>query len=39
MVDDREDGSSGSGLMHHKFLVIDGKQQRAHRLTSSGLPR
>jgi phosphatidylserine/phosphatidylglycerophosphate/cardiolipin synthase-like enzyme len=25
MVDDRADGSKGSGLMHHKFLVIDGK--------------
>lgn len=23
LVDDTEDGSSGSGLMHHKFLVID----------------
>ncbi|WP_371639348.1 phospholipase D-like domain-containing protein [Synechococcus sp. UW179A] len=23
MVDDTEDGSRGSGLMHHKFLVVD----------------
>ena len=23
MVDDRADGSKGSGLMHHKFLVVD----------------
>lgn len=25
MVDDTADGSKGSGLMHHKFLVVDGK--------------
>lgn len=24
-IDDRADGSRGSGLMHHKFMVIDGK--------------
>ena len=23
MLDDRADGSSGSGLMHHKFMVVD----------------
>ena len=26
MIDDTEDGSIGSGLMHHKFMVIDGKR-------------
>lgn len=25
MIDDTADGSKGSGLMHHKFIVIDGK--------------
>ena len=25
IIDDTEDGSKGSGLMHHKFMVIDGK--------------
>lgn len=25
VIDDTADGSKGSGLMHHKFLVIDGK--------------
>jgi phosphatidylserine/phosphatidylglycerophosphate/cardiolipin synthase-like enzyme len=24
IVDDRSDGSQGSGLMHHKFVVVDG---------------
>ncbi|MBD1825155.1 helix-hairpin-helix domain-containing protein [Cyanobacteria bacterium FACHB-DQ100] len=24
-MDDRADGSRGSGLMHHKFMVVDGK--------------
>jgi len=26
LIDDTADGSKGSGLMHHKFLVIDGQQ-------------
>ncbi|MEB3172680.1 MAG: phosphatidylserine/phosphatidylglycerophosphate/cardiolipin synthase family protein [Cyanobacteriota bacterium] len=25
MIDDTADGSAGSGLMHHKFMVIDGE--------------
>lgn len=25
VIDDTTDGSKGSGLMHHKFLVVDGK--------------
>lgn len=25
LIDDREDGSQGTGLMHHKFIVVDGK--------------
>ena len=39
IVDDREDGSSGSGLMHHKFLVIDGSSvlTGSANLTSSGI--
>ncbi|MCC7545413.1 MAG: hypothetical protein IT506_07980 [Aquabacterium sp.] len=26
VIDDTEDGSKGSGIMHHKFVVIDGKR-------------
>ncbi|HEY9887114.1 MAG TPA: phospholipase D-like domain-containing protein [Candidatus Obscuribacterales bacterium] len=25
LIDDTDDGSMGSGLMHHKFMVVDGK--------------
>jgi phosphatidylserine/phosphatidylglycerophosphate/cardiolipin synthase-like enzyme len=25
LIDDQEDGSKGTGLMHHKFVVIDGQ--------------
>jgi len=39
LLDDRADGSAGSGLMHHKFLVID--RQRVFtgsaNFTSSGI--
>ena len=39
ILDDTEDGSSGSGLMHHKFLVIDATSviTGSANLTSSGL--
>ncbi|AII48447.1 hypothetical protein KR52_04705 [Synechococcus sp. KORDI-52] len=39
LLDDTEDGSSGSGLMHHKFLVIDQTTviTGSANLTSSGL--
>lgn len=26
IIDDTEDGSKGSGLMHHKFMIIDGEK-------------
>ena len=26
VIDDREDGSAGSGLMHSKYVVVDGRQ-------------
>ena len=26
LIDDASDGTSGSGLMHHKFMIIDGKK-------------
>ena len=39
LTDDSEDGSSGSGFMHHKFLVIDQTtvSTGSANLTSSGL--
>ena len=39
LIDDTADGSSGSGLMHHKFLVIDQTTviTGSSNLTSSGL--
>ena len=39
LIDDTEDGSSCSGLMHHKFLVIDQTTviTGSSNLTSSGL--
>jgi len=39
LVDDTADGSAGSGLMHHKFLVVDGRQvvTGSANFTSSGV--
>ena len=39
IIDDRADGSKGSGLMHHKFMVVDGKIiiTGSANLTLSGL--
>jgi len=39
LIDDSEDGSRGSGLMHHKFVVIDGRRviTGSANFTSSGL--
>ena len=39
LIDDTEDGTSGSGLMHHKFLVIDKETviTGSANLTSSGI--
>lgn len=39
MIDDTADGSKGSGLMHHKFLVIDGRLSivTSANFTTSGI--
>lgn len=39
VIDDTEDGSRGSGLMHHKFMVIDKRQviTGSANFTSSGI--
>ena len=39
LIDDREDGSRGSGLMHHKFVVIDRRRviTGSANFTSSGV--
>lgn len=39
VIDDTEDGSRGSGLMHHKFMVIDKRQviTGSANFTSSGV--
>ena len=38
-IDDTEDGSKGSGLMHHKFVVIDGERviTGSANFTNSGI--
>lgn len=39
LIDDTADGSRGSGLMHHKFIVIDGQKVlvSSANLTTSGI--
>ncbi len=39
MIDDTADGSAGSGLMHHKFVVIDGREviTGSSNFTASGM--
>lgn len=39
LIDDTADGSKGSGLMHHKFLVVDGKTTivTSANFTTSGI--
>ena len=39
LLDDTADGSAGSGLMHHKFLVVDGREvvTGSANFTSSGI--
>ena len=38
IIDDTEDGSKGSGLMHHKFVVID-NQKVIKKLINKILPK
>ncbi len=39
VIDDAADGSKGSGLMHHKFMVVDGEEvvTGSANLTTSGV--